>query len=233
MSMEGRTLGDSGGIRTFVAVLLDEAVRRPLASLLVKAAGLPSDVKWVEAANLHITVKFLGNVPAPALPAIGQALAGVAQGFWPFDVRVTGLGTFPSHGTPRVVWVGLEGEAAQGRGAAPAAAVAAPEASAGGRARPAALVTLAGAVEVGLGALGYPREDRPFAAHITLGRVRGQRGQAELKAFIEKESAFRAGAQAVSEIALMRSDLRPEGPVYTKLAGFPLGRGSTATASDR
>ncbi len=208
---------EAGEIRAFVAVLLGDTVRRALTALLDRAAALPSDVKWVEPANLHVTVKFLGNVQASALAGIAQVLAAAARESQPFGIRLEGLGTFPPRGTPRVVWVGLKGEggrAAVGRTAAPAVRP--------GDA-PAALVSLAGAVDAGLGALGYAREDRPFAAHITLGRVRSPRGQSELKAFIEKEGALEAGAQWVTELALMRSDLRPAGPVYTKLAGFALG----------
>ena len=186
-------------VRAFVAVLLGDAVRRPLVALLTRASALPCDVKWVEVANLHVTVKFLGNVASTALPAIGQALTEVARVTCPFEVTVAGLGTFPPRGVPRVVWVGLTANRAE------------------------ALSSFASSVDAALSSIGYPREDRPFAAHVTIGRVRSPRGQADLKAFIENESAFRAGRQSVPEVALMRSDLCPNGPVYTKLAAFSLG----------
>ena len=146
------------------------------------------------AANLHVTLKFLGPIEETRVPAIADALGAAASRRAPFDLAVRGLGAFPDVSRPRVVWAGLEEARALG--------------------------VLAGEVDGALAALGLPRESRPFSAHVTLGRVREPRRNPALAAALARPADF--GRLAVTRVSLMRSDLGPGGARYTELAGVLL-----------
>ncbi|MFN3485621.1 MAG: RNA 2',3'-cyclic phosphodiesterase [Planctomycetota bacterium] len=109
-----------------------------------------------------------------------------------------GLGTFPERGAPRIVWAGCAGDAA-------------------------ALADLAAAIERAAQTVGVPPERRPFAAHLTLGRVRSPRGAAALRAAIERHARAEFGTDEPAAAVLYRSTLTPSGPVYEPLAEFPFG----------
>jgi len=156
---------------------------------------LAPDVAWVAAGNLHLTLKFLGGVEPARLPAIEAALTTAAASQSPFDLDLHGLGAFPSGTRARVLWAGVEA----GREAAAA---------------------LAAGVDEALAALDFPRETRPFAAHVTLGRVRAPRANPRLAQALDAGAIF--GRQRVARVSLMRSDLSPRGARYTELAGLPL-----------
>ncbi len=185
------------GIRSFVAVELDDAARRELARLEDQLRGTGADVKWVAPASLHLTLKFLGDVPAGDLPAVTRALGEALEGVAPFALVLSGLGAFPSVSGPRVVWVGV----AEGRET---------------------LAGLASRIEMALEPLGFPRESRGFSPHLTLGRCRSSRGVAELKAALVARKDFRGPRIAVDRVMLLSSELRPAGPVYAPLAVFAL-----------
>ena len=183
-----------------MAVLLPEGLRTRLDGEIGRLRGVAGDVAWVPAANLHVTLKFLGQLDEARVAAIADALGSAASRADPFDVDFRGLGAFPTTSRPRVVWAGLEG----------------------GR----ALGALAGAVDAALAALGLPREPRPFAAHVTLGRVRAPRRNPALAEALARPADF--GRLAVTRVSLMRSDLRPGGARYTELAGVLLARGPSS-----
>lgn len=185
-------------MRLFVAIPLPQVVRDGVASVQDRLRRAQADVSWVKAANLHITLKFLGETEPTRLERIGLALAEVARGAAPFALTVAGVGTFGGR-IPRVVWVGV------GDGAVP-------------------LEALAGAVENGLAPLGFPKERRGFTAHFTLGRVRSSRNVEDLRAAIRDEPARPLGTVRVEEFVLIHSRLDPGGSIYTALMHFPLGR---------
>jgi 2'-5' RNA ligase len=200
------------GIRSFVAVELDETARLELSRVLGQLKRSDADVKWVSLNNLHLTLKFLGDVPADdmakVIAALGVAVAGdVLPAAGAFEFEIAGLGAFPSVSNPRVIWVGL----GQGREA---------------------LASLAAGVEAALGPLGFPTEGRGFSPHLTLGRCRSPRNQAELKAAMVALRDYRGPRVRVERVTLFSSDLRPTGPVYAPLATLPLAassQGSQAT----
>ena len=156
---------------------------------------LAPDVAWVARDNVHLTLKFLGNVETARLPGVEHALAAAAAGQPAFDLAVHGLGAFPASTRARVLWAGV---------------------TAGGR----EAVDLAAGVDDALAALGFPRETRPFAAHVTLGRVRAPRANPRLAAALDAPEPF--GRQHVARVCLMRSELSPRGARYTELAALPL-----------
>lgn len=155
-------------------------------------------VAWVSPENLHVTLKFLGHVDEARLEPMRGALGGAAAAGPPFDLAITGLGAFPTAARPRVLWAGV------GRGAE-------------------ALAALAAAVERALAALGVPPEDRPFSAHVTLGRVREPRRDPALAAALAAGAARDFGTLRVAHVSLMRSDLSPGGRRYTEVQGWTLG----------
>jgi 2'-5' RNA ligase len=186
-------------LRSFVALDIGADVRRDLAAAQEQLKAAKASVRWVPAENLHLTLKFLGNIAEERVPSIMDALAAAAQGIGPFDMRVCGLGAFPSLRRPRVVWAGVREGAEQA-------------------------THLAQAVERELGSLGFEPEKRQFSAHITLGRVRSAAGVGALAALIEKQTGADFGTVQVQRIALMKSELRPSGAVYSMLGEVPLGQ---------
>jgi len=189
-------------VRAFVAVELSEDVRQALAAAQrAMQRQSPSGVRWVAPESVHLTLKFLGDVPIARLEAVTEAMRQVAAGCAPFDVTLNGVGAFPNARSPRVVWVGLAGDTA-------------------------ALLKLAQALETALAALGFPPEGRPFSSHLTLGRARDGMTMEErqrLTALLARPPQVPSAPIRVGAIALMRSVLRPSGAQYTRLAEARLG----------
>ena len=173
---------------------LPDALRERLGREIGRLRDAARDVAWVAEANLHVTLKFIGDVDEARVPGLVAAMRGAASQTAAFDVAVRGLGCFPDAGRPRVIWAGLEG--------------------AGG------LAALAARVDAALAALGIPRESRPFAAHVTLGRVRGPRANPALAGALAGRGDF--GRLPVTSLSVMRSDLHPGGARYTELARVSL-----------
>jgi len=188
-------------LRCFVAIELEEeihqAIRRTQALLKSDPAGRHG--RWVRSEGIHLTLKFLGDIPADQIDAIAQAIRAAAAHFVPFRVSYGGLGCFPNTRFPRVIWIGIED----------------PDGT---------LLRLQREVDNNLSALGYPPERRAFHPHLTLARTRrvSKGEQAALGKLVERTQVGRLGDMLVREISLMRSELRPSGAVYTQLAAAPL-----------
>jgi len=154
------------------------------------------DVNWTPRENLHATLKFLGSFPPERVPELVRTFWRVAREGRPLEARITGLGGFPSMRSPAVLWLGLEDSGA--------------------------LATLANAVETAAQGFGVEAEQRPFSAHLTIGRAR--RGgrirdvDGKLAGFAFESAPFRIGS-----MMLYRSQLTPRGPIYTILESFSLG----------
>lgn len=187
-------------IRTFIATEFSEEVRAGLERLQAELKRGSQGVKWVRPEGVHLTLKFLGNVPADRIEEIAQAVREACVGCSPFQISFAGLGCFPNLRRPRVVWVGVEGETET-------------------------LARLQRAIEENLAALGFPREKRGFSPHLTLGRVRREVGSGErrrLGQLIGSTATDQLGGMMVEAINVMRSDLKPTGAVYTQLASVKL-----------
>ena len=190
-------------VRTFIAIELEGPLRKRLAEVQeqLEAQMPPGLVRWVKPESIHLTLKFLGGVPAARLGEIGEGLERACRGFAPFAFQVTGLGCFPNFRRPTVVWVGVEE----------------PEGT---------LARLQEAVEREMARLGFPPEGRAFTPHLTLGRTRRQAGSRALRQvgeLIKNTPLGKLGEIKVEAISLMRSDLLPTGAVYTRLKLVPLG----------
>lgn len=185
-------------IRTFIAVDVDNAIIARLAALQQELKRADVSVSWSRPEGMHLTLKFLGNVPEERISAIGGALREVAAGWKPFRVSMEGAGGFPTLRRPRVLWIGIR----EGREA---------------------LIALAGTVDTALAGLGFPPEDRPFSPHLTLGRVKAPARLEDLTAQIESHARERFGEMTVNEIILFQSELSPKGAKYTPLRRSALG----------
>jgi len=195
-------------MRAFVAVPLEEEVVRAVARLSGELRRKLSDLgyaaKWVPPGNLHVTVRFLGLVEEPQLPAVTETLGPIAGRHASFLATLRGLGCFPDPRRPAVLWVGLDEGAAQ-------------------------LERLAADVNQALDALGFPQEDRPFHPHVTIARIRRGAPPPDLSGPVAEHAAVPLGSTVVREVVLFRSTLRPKGPVYDAIWRGPLhpgGRGA-------
>lgn len=179
-------------VRSFIAILLDDPVRAAVAAEVERLKPLAHSVSWVAPQNLHLSLKFLGEVEVAALEAAKEALAEAASEAEPFTLTFHGLGAFPGLARPRVIWVGVA------QGARECQAI---------QAR----------VEAALAQRGMPKEARPYTPHLTIARVRAPRGLAGLQQAIARDARREFGQVGVTSISLMRSELHPEGARYTEL----------------
>jgi 2'-5' RNA ligase len=184
-------------MRAFIAIDLPNEVRAALADAQNALRKTRVKVSWARPENIHLTLKFLGEITDEQRVAIESALASLTVHHRPFTLSVAGAGGFPSLKSPRVIWIGCN----EPTGALP---------------------KLQAEVETAAEALGFPREDRAFTAHLTLGRVKFPKPDPALTSAVEllKNKSF--GEVRVSEVHLIQSQLRPEGPIYTKLSSHPL-----------
>lgn len=187
-------------MRLFVAINFPNEVRQGIlhAAEPLRRLGLP--VKWVEAAGVHLSLKFLGEVAEGRLGELIAGLEHATRGARPFTLPIAGFGAFPTPDRARVVWVGCE--------AVPA------------------LELLQHGVETQFAALGFPIEGRAFRPHVTLGRAKGDarggvRGLAEPLARLVYE-----GEVVVRSVELMESELSPAGARYTARHTVALAEGS-------
>jgi 2'-5' RNA ligase len=189
-------------IRSFIAIELSDEAKKGLARL---RRELERDehkfVKWVEPGGIHLTLKFLGNIPSKRVTEITAAIEEAAQGISPFHLEISGLGTFPSLRQARVFWVGIGGEVDK-------------------------LSRLQQNIDSALAALGFAKEERSFVPHLTLARIRQGASPLERRNFGELvgsttfEDKYHVKVEA---IRLMRSQLMPAGAIYTCLSAVGLG----------
>ncbi len=184
-------------LRTFVAVWLPESIREAAGRLIATGKKAVSGVTWTDPALVHVTVKFLGEVPPDQLTDIGERLEEVSWSTAPFEASFAGVGAFPDVRRPRVITVGLR----RGRDG---------------------LVELIGNVEGALESLGFPPEGREIHPHLTLGRAKGLVDPARWRTWLAAHREEDLGSFTVRELALVKSTLRPAGPLYETLASFPL-----------
>ena len=182
-------------VRGFVAVLLPDGVRSRLAATAAELRARAPGLAWVRAENLHLTLRFLGDLEPAALERVREAVQAAATAMDPFTVALGGLGGFPSPRAPRVVWAGV---VTGGEG----------------------LRALHAALEAALVARGIPGEGRAFHPHVTLARARDPRGAGGLGEALGPDPGF--GEVRVMALHLMRSELDPRGARYSVLTEAPL-----------
>ena len=191
-------------MRLFVALDIDEEIRKRIAEFIERVGRLAPDARWVSAESLHVTLKFIGEKPDAMVNDIESALQTIAGE--PFRVSFRGCGFFPTAKSARVFWVGIDADSG--------------------------LAALAKAVESTLMKLGIPAEKREFSPHLTLARASGgsgapawRKGDRPNRQFAALQSRLAEvpefGTMTAGEFFLYRSQLSPKGSRYTKIARFP------------
>lgn len=188
-------------VRAFIAIAPDAILRQACTDVAAAARGLP--MRWVRPESVHLTLKFLGDVPVDAMPTIHQTLQQAAQGSVAFRVAVRGLGCFPNAIRPRVLWMGLDDPRRE-------------------------LLQLQRNIESTLTGLEMSADKRLFRPHLTLARTRGTPVGEELNALLNEYKNHLFGHLVVSRIHLMRSDLHEKGAVHTRLYSVALEPAPTA-----
>jgi RNA 2',3'-cyclic 3'-phosphodiesterase len=189
----------SATTRVFLAVDIGAAPRRRVEQFLDRCRATGAEVNWVAAQNLHLTVKFLGDLPDAQIAQVCRAAEETACGLAPWDLELVGVGAFPHLGRPTTLWIGCAAGHSE-------------------------LSTLAGRLDASLETLGFPRETRPFSAHLTFGRIkRASAGLPALKTLLQAHTQEAFGPTRIDRLIVFSSDLKPTGPIYTPLAECPLG----------
>ncbi len=183
-------------IRSFIAVKIPNTYKAPIQELLADFKSTGAAVRWVKPESIHITLKFLGNIKEELVDKIALKISESVANRKYIELQVKGCGAFPGIKSPRVIWLGIQGE-----------------------------VNLLGELQADLEKrlipLGFAPEKRPFKAHLTLGRVKGSRGKGRLISILREKSNFELDPFEVKEVVLYRSDLKPTGAEYTALKVLP------------
>jgi RNA 2',3'-cyclic 3'-phosphodiesterase len=185
-------------VRSFLAFELPPEIKEQVKRVSDQLKKTDLDVRWVKVENIHLTIVFLGDVREGDMPAIGREVEQVCCGFHPFEIRLQGVGVFPDRRRPRVLWLGYNGEIER-------------------------MISLKEALHDRLLPFGIKEENRQFKPHLTLARFRNPgRSSHGLDEIIEKHKDVSSPAFKAGELVLFKSDLKPQGPVYTKLDSWPL-----------
>jgi 2'-5' RNA ligase len=180
-------------MRLFIAIDLPTDLRTALAEVQRELRPLADKTKWVAAESIHITLKFLGEVPDKQIDDIHDALTGLT---WkPFMITVRGVGFFPGTRSPRVFWAGMEAPTMQ---------------------------ELTEQLDARLERLGFEKEKRKFRPHITLARARDTRMDPALVAAASKFEEHEFGSFTADRVFLFRSNLKPVGAIYEKVKEYLL-----------
>lgn len=179
-------------MRTFIAIELSEDIRSSLTQIQSHLKYSGADVKWAEKNNIHLTLKFLGEISEEKLQQVIAALEIIAKESHAFEISIKDIGAFPNIDHPRVIWVGLDKGAEESK-------------------------VLAEKIDEELFKIGFEKETRPFAAHLTIGRVRSPKNKRALKDKITQYAVRNTLYEYVSSVILFQSKLTPKGSIYTKL----------------
>jgi 2'-5' RNA ligase len=176
-------------MRTFIAVELPENIKKKIGEIQAPLKRTNAFVSWVKPGNIHVTLKFLGEVPEEQIQEVFNATEKALEGAGRFTMSLKGMGGFPNLKRPRVIWVG---------------------AGSGGE----ELSFLAKRIEEEMEKIGFPKEKRSFSPHFTIGRVKSPKNIEQLATRVES-SQFQTEEIEVAEVVVMKSQLTPGGAIYT------------------
>lgn len=187
-------------MRTFIAIDLDPEIKNALCRLIDELAGLDQgkrNIKWVARQGMHLTLKFLGEIEEKKAREVENILNKTAENSSSFQLRVKGMGCFPPQTRyPRVLWVGVDGEEA--------------------------LLSLQSHLETEMEKAGFPREQRKFHPHLTLGRVKNPSALGETLSLLEKSKDRIFGEMKAEKITFFQSVLKPSGAEYSVISEYKL-----------
>lgn len=183
-------------MRCFISINLDDDLKREIETATETLRKTRSDVKWVTVENLHITLKFLGEIHDDLIPAVKERLSQVSLSHAPSEIKLHGAGIFPDSKRPRVIWLGMKDSDR--------------------------LKKLQADIEDSMATLGFEKEGRGFSPHLTIGRVRSMMGKDPLVRAVGTLKDKDFGNIEVKRVSLMKSELRPAGAQYAPVAEFDL-----------
>jgi 2'-5' RNA ligase len=184
-------------MRTFIAIYPSQEIKDVIGELIARLKKDGDNIKWVEAKDLHITLKFLGEVKEQDVSRLIDIVSGALKGRKAFQNEFIGIGTFPEKGTPRVIWIGTAKGALEQK-------------------------EMAATIEETLSEAGYKKEERPFTPHLTIGRVKGKTDSAGLKAALEDLKEKKIGVSEIVSVEIMKSKLKRSGAAYEIVKSFSL-----------
>jgi len=188
---------DGETIRAFLALDPPPEVLRKIADIQAAIRkNIQGGLSWVRPEGIHLTLKFFGGIAQDDVISISEVVADQAAGVRTFHLEARGLGVFPGLKRPRVLWIGIGGELER-------------------------LLVLQKAIDRGLEACGFTREERPFRAHLTLARIKTPRGLEGLDSVLAAKGSESAGKFTATGLTLFKSELTPKGAIYTVLNHFP------------
>jgi 2'-5' RNA ligase len=190
-------MSDEKALRAFLAIDPPEEIFKEIINIqeLLRKA-VQGDIRWVRPEGMHLTLKFFGYVYESDVANISDVVKNNVANMKTLLLNVRSVGAFPSVNRPRVLWLGIDGDTD-------------------------ALINLQMEIDAGLEGYGFKKEDRLFRPHLTLARIKEPKGLIGLAETIEKNEDYNAGSFSVSGLTLFKSDLKPTGAIYTKLAHFP------------
>jgi 2'-5' RNA ligase len=179
-------------VRAFIAIELPEVIKQGLAKAQQQLKGSGAGAAWTRSEGIHLTLKFLGEVPDAKVPEIKSALTMAVRGKGRLRIEVAGAGAFPNVKNPRVLWIGVSGDMD-------------------------ALAALQSSVEDAMAGLGFDRETRKFSPHLTLARIKYPRPGDNWQKAVEGIKDVKIGEFEADSVNLMKSELKPSGAVYTEI----------------
>jgi 2'-5' RNA ligase len=179
-------------IRSFIAVNLTDVLKSKIADDISDLKTTLKNIKWINSQNLHITLKFLGNIPIENIPQIEEILKDITSKIQPFEIVLSGIGCFPNLKNPHVIWIGV---------------------SDNGRLNEISLEINSRLSEIG-------NVDHKFSPHLTIGRINNKIHS--LQAEIERYNDISFGTNRINSITLMKSELHSKGAIYTEIKDFTL-----------
>ena len=185
-------------LRAFIAIEVPEKIHNDIRKLQRAIASHRLNIRWVKPVNMHLTIKFLGNVEPSDMEALGRILSDTAANHPIFDLLPQGVGIFPNIRRPRIIWAGIAGQTD-------------------------VLRSIWKSVEDALVPLGFAADKRPYRGHVTIGRIKTRLDRGRLVTALRTHQDFVSEKFSVKHLVMVKSELRPSGPVYTKLWEMPFG----------
>jgi RNA 2',3'-cyclic 3'-phosphodiesterase len=184
-------------IRTFIAIEIPEDIRNRIAVLQSGLKGLGGKITWVKPENMHLTMKFLGETEQHQVKNIFDKLDQAVSSINQFEIKFKEVGAFPNFRRPKVFWVGTEGDNST-------------------------LIEVANKIDQQMCEFGFRPENKRFSAHLTIGRVRDQKGIETVIKLLQQEENFSPGEFVVKHVSFIKSELTRLGPIYTTLEQIKL-----------
>ncbi|MBU0468426.1 MAG: RNA 2',3'-cyclic phosphodiesterase [Candidatus Omnitrophica bacterium] len=184
-------------IRTFIAVNINDAILNEINKAQEHFKKIDCDVQWVKTLNMHLTLKFLGEIEQKSVTKVIEKLEFLTKHIRSIQTKLSQLGAFPKIEKPKVIWAGLEDNANE-------------------------IADLVEAIDNTLGKEGFKKEDHSFKPHVTIGRIRSLKNVSALAKELKDYSLAPNICQEIKEIKLIKSTLTPKGPIYKDLKIFSL-----------